>query len=341
MPRHHETEETQRERKKGGSEGFEEERIRDEKKILYARYGRRTGLKTSNERNSLEVISGTGHSLTDYAKNYLDNKFLEAIENTNTAEKFIRVNERIREKAYPKEVKALADNWYFERIVQKNAGDNGLFDKWTEAERKSVVFASVLKNNVSVRTSPLALQGLGITIRQTASPAQSFEEFMNSKESDRKTDELNAHKILAEILLEEVLIMPKNKALLNAYSDSPENYRKALALDVARYIQNVEPLDFNRDDFDYVLKWYMKNSALLTGVSRRAKSFYQDVVFNAEDRMDLKQENARKDAGGAVKNGEVQQAGGNEQAKPAGGDVNQVGGNEQAKPDKGIGGPKM
>jgi len=35
MPRHHETEETQRERKKGDSEGFEEERILSTSKELW------------------------------------------------------------------------------------------------------------------------------------------------------------------------------------------------------------------------------------------------------------------------------------------------------------------
>ena len=265
---------------KRGKDGYKKEKQKRESSILFARYGRRTGLKKGSEKATVKEIWGKRHSMKELAQNFLDRRFREAISFTDSVEKFIAVNEPIRDKIYQKEVNKLAENWCFNRFMQENMTDSNWFSKWTEIENKSGQLLNSFRKRSAAQKREVGVAALA---------ARVFNE-NNTPET--------AHTFIAEAMLYEALSKRKNKPLLNAVACEQVIWGR-LVDDVAYYIQCAEPLDLYAENPEDEVKRFLGNSALISGVANRVTTFFLNYHY-------LKQDEAKRKINGGTQTGNKQ-----------------------------------
>ena len=278
-----------------GRTGYGTYKAEKEKEILYARFGRRTGLKNAGERLTLGRAYGKRCTKMQLAKNFLDNQFMKGIDNTKNVTQFIAVNEPMRDKVYQKNVKNLGENWYFSRFLKMSEKKYGWEKKWTQIEKESAKIQKQCRDDAKFLKTEAGNTELTVKVRAALYPIADFEdnnvqeEKLNGGEKNNHAENVkNAHKVLAEAMLKKALAQTKNVELLNAYADSSPKVREALVTDVGIYLQRVKPFGETLQNLGKKVMNYMDDSDLTAGVANRARSFYRNFLFVKQDEYMMK-----------------------------------------------------
>ena len=293
-----------------------------EQKMLYDRYGRKTGLKTEEKRNALEPLRGM-NTAENYAKNYLSIKYLNAIKERDGIKGFIKVNEAIREKPFKKEAASLEDDFYFARIVDKYNNKDWV-KKWSKVEQKSekllvelkaeerTIQSRIITTIMTLQPNKNILSDLSVDdMEENKVPGdnniQDNNDIQDNKirldnennpqgnllnEEDRQKlkpveseldKKLKPYIPVARLLLCKVLTRPENRPMLHAFADSPKALQKYVIRDYAEYIYNVDKLPSDGKKIQKYLESRVKDTSWHATLGRRIQNFYEEVVIPAQN----------------------------------------------------------
>lgn len=223
------------------------------KKMLNERFERKTGLKTEVERKNLKVLYGQ-RPARDYAKNYCSVKYRdqlvkteELMKNGESVKEVIDLNDKIRAKNFNKEVDALAEDFYFKRIIANHP--KNWKEKWDEVVNKSTECLDRLKDSLN-------------------------------------TEYIQTSEHLAKNLIIKALTDPKNAAALHAYAHVIDYaFDRTEIENVTNYVKNYLETQYpnvNHEDAktrEEYLKKLVNDEGLKKTIAGKVQEFCEKQLF--------------------------------------------------------------
>lgn len=245
-----------------------------EEKMLYDRYARKTGITTKEKRVELKPLRGR-HNTEDFARNYLAIKYRDAIDDAEGIEDKIRVNERIREKPFKKEVVALENDFYFGRVISTS---KNWVESWKTVEAKS----DALLEEYKEKARKVGTEGITEAKQKILDIRQNKD--LNEQPKNWK-EECAEYVPIAEQMFYRLFMKPQYKPLLHAFASEGDKLKTAAVLDVAEYIKNVKGLSEDNNRMQREVEGIINDSSFYSSIAHRLSNWYEEVLFPAQDKQ--------------------------------------------------------
>ena len=260
-----------------GIDLYAKEKKEAETKMLYDRFGRRTGMKTEEDRKLLEPLPKGKYSTKDYAVNYLAVKYIDQIQPNLDTEKVLDVNGKIHGSTFKKEVESLSKDFTFENCIKNRENWQ---EEWQKIEETSKELLELADNS---------LKGMKDEVLPDA--AQRVKDAMDNNDANIFEDDNDitaVYRPVAMAMQPLILKNPKNSDILHglAQCDEKEYYR---LMDVAAdFISQKSkfPEDVQKNQLAGEILLKITDPDLLEGVADKMRGKIKEITVEREKEME-------------------------------------------------------